>query len=417
MKGGLVAAALRRSGAAALLWSGAALAQGASPASGPGPLPPSPMPEVEILHGWSGPDGDALLAALGAAFEARTPYRWKDGGVAGEAVVVSRIIGGDPPAAVQLEHGRKAVELARGGFLLDLTELAEKGRWRERLVTPALLDACTVDGRVFCVPVTLRAGGWLTLSRPAFARAGLDVPSGWSGLMEAAEPLQAAGVAPLRIEAAPGPLTGLLAALILEAGAQDPWEAALRDGDGAGLSGPASTRAFEAFGAARDIAHAARSGGDADAIAAELSGDGSWGTLSEARRVAGGDHKCLPGLGGRGPLAVTGDAFYFPVRRDADLEAAQFALASLLSEPGMQAGISTGLGVLPARSDVDITALYACARKGLVAVATRGAVPARDLLVPLAAAMSLDDLLVAFWNDPEMSPADLQAAYVEAIAR
>ena len=431
--------------AALLLLGAPALAQdaarpGAVPGAVPDVVPDVPpgadMPEVEMLHGWDGPESDAVLAVLGAAFESRTPYRWTDGGAAGEALVVSRIIGGDPPAAVQIEHGRKAAELARGGFLLDITELAERGGWRDRLVTPTLLDACTVDGRVYCVPVTLRAGGWLTLSRAAFARAGLDVPSDWAGLSALAGPLDAAGVTALEVEPAAGPLSGLLAALVMEAGGRAAWVAALRNGDVEALTDPAPTRGFEAFATARDLARPPGESGVADGrlgrnlvigdapgtgggggAAAELSGDGSWGKLRDARRTAGGDHKCLPGLGGSGPLAVTGDAFYFPVRRDADLEPAQLALAAFLFEPEVQVALSAALGVLPARRDVDITSLYACARKGLVAVATRGAVPARDLMVPLAAAGPLDELLVAFWNDADRGAADLQAEYIDILER
>ena len=376
-----------------------------------GPSGPGARLELEVIHDWR---ASAATANLAAALEARTPYRWLDG-EADDVVLVSRIIGGDPPEAALMPLGHQVADLARTGFLLDLTPLALAEDWRGGLADPGLLDACTVDGRVFCLPVTLRAKGWLMVSRPAFARAGIDTPGSWDALLDAADPLRAAGVEPLALER-PAALGDMLESLTLAAGGSSDWVAAHRDGDGAAARGAAFARGFEELARARAFAldpeGAPRPGSWADGTpAALMTDDGSWSA------GASGDMRCLPGLGNSGPLAVTGDAFLFPNRGDPELARAQLALARLLMEPDIQTGVSNDLGVLPARRGVDLTALHACTRRGLVSLAAGGSVPARDLLLPRGLGDELDALLAAFWADPDMAPADLQERYADILSR
>ena len=368
--------------------------------------------ELEVVHDWrAGP----ATRALAAAFEAATQHVWIDGQEE-EMVLVSRIIGGDPPEAALMPLGRRAEELARAGFLLDLTDLAAAQEWRRKMSDPALLDACTIDGRVYCVPVTLRLEGWLMLSRPAFARAGLAMPESWEALVADADPLRAAGAAPLVIGTA-GNLGEVLNAFTLAGGGRADWEAAHANGDSAAVGTPAFTQAFEEFALARDLSRGGNAGAapaEDDAIggpAASVSADGSWAG------AAGGDLKCLPGLGKAGPLVVTGDGFVFPDRRDPEIRKAQLTLASFLLDPAVQTDLSNHLGVLPARGNLDLPALHPCTRRGLMALATNGSVPARDSVLPPGLGEAIDALLTEFWNDPAMTAADLQSRYAETVAR
>ena len=400
-----------RGGPAAALTVWACMAAAQDAVAPPEGQPPAAGPvELEVVHDWRSSPAAAKLAA---ALESSTPYRWVDG-EAEEMVLVSRIIGGDPPEAALMPLGRRAAELARTGFLLDLTDLSVAQDWRGKLADPAVLDACTIEGRVFCVPVTLRVEGWMMLSRPGFARADVDLPEDWYRLGAAEEPLRAAGIVPLAIEG-PDSLADALASFTLAAGGREAWLAAHRDGDAAAVAGPAFTRGFEELGKAKDLARGPEPGGatpEAGARPAALvTADGSWSAAAE------GDVKCLPGLGTAGPLAVTGDGFFFPNRGDPALARAQLAFAALLLDPAVQTALSNDLGVLPARKGVDLTSLHPCTRRGLVALAAGGSVPAGDLLLPPGLKDQTDSLLAAFWDDPAMTPADLQARYAEVIAQ
>jgi len=57
-----------------------------------------------------------------------TGNSWLDGAIAGSGgtarpIIISRILGGDPMAATQLNHGRQAEELIEAGLLLDLSDV------------------------------------------------------------------------------------------------------------------------------------------------------------------------------------------------------------------------------------------------------------------------------------------------------
>ena len=85
--------------------------------------------------------------------------------------------------ATQFNHGRQTEDLIKEGLFLDLTELSEKEGWRDFVFPSSLLDACTYDGKLYCVPVNIHSGsgsGCPTRHspRPAF----LCRPTGTSSL-------------------------------------------------------------------------------------------------------------------------------------------------------------------------------------------------------------------------------------------
>jgi glucose/mannose transport system substrate-binding protein len=129
-----------------------------------------------------------------------TGNKWVDGAIAGgggtaRPVMISRITGGDPMAATQFNHGRQAEELVEAGLMLDLTELAEKEGWKDIVNPPSLLDSCTLDGRIYCVPVNIHSPGsgcgcpTRRLRMPAFL-----CPTNWDEFVAAAPKLREAGI-------------------------------------------------------------------------------------------------------------------------------------------------------------------------------------------------------------------------------
>ena len=86
--------------------------------------------ELEVTHWWTSGGEAAAVTKIAEAFNAGTDNTWIDGAIAGGGgtsipAIISRIIGGDPMGATQLNHGRQAQELIEAGMMTDLTELAE----------------------------------------------------------------------------------------------------------------------------------------------------------------------------------------------------------------------------------------------------------------------------------------------------
>ena len=136
--------------------------------------------ELEVTHWWTSGGEAAAVAEFAKAFNA-TEHTWVDGAIAGSGgtarpIIISRILGGDPMHATQLNHGRQAEELVEADLMLDLTDIAEAEGWADLVNPPRLLDACTLDGRVYCVPVNIHSPQWLWLSHDAFKKAGSCCP-------------------------------------------------------------------------------------------------------------------------------------------------------------------------------------------------------------------------------------------------
>ncbi|MEC8042280.1 MAG: carbohydrate ABC transporter substrate-binding protein, partial [Pseudomonadota bacterium] len=99
--------------------------------------------DLEVTHWWTSGGEAAAVAEFAKAFDDKTDHTWVDGAIAGSGgtarpIIISRILGGDPMHATQLNHGRQAEELIEAGLLLDLTDVAEAEGWKD-LVNPTSL--------------------------------------------------------------------------------------------------------------------------------------------------------------------------------------------------------------------------------------------------------------------------------------
>ena len=86
--------------------------------------------DLEVTHWWTSGGEAAAVAEFAKALNEKTDHNWVDGAIAGSGgtarpIIISRIIGGEPMGATQLNHGRQAEELIEAGLLLDLTDVAE----------------------------------------------------------------------------------------------------------------------------------------------------------------------------------------------------------------------------------------------------------------------------------------------------
>ena len=384
--------------------------------------------ELEVTHWWTSGGEAAAVAELAKAFNEKTDNTWLDGAIAGSGgtarpIIISRIIGGEPMGATQLNHGRQAEELIEAGLLLDITDVAEANGWKDIINPPKLLEACTVDGRVYCAPVNIHSAQWIWLSHAAYEKAGVPVPTNWDEFVAAGPALREAGVVPLAMGQQSWQTNLAFGTLAVALADEETWLAVNRDKSAEAAMSETYTRVFEAFDDARQLAvgsnvqdwNQATNMVITGTAGGQIHGDWAQGEFQVAGQVAGEDYTCLPGLGYREVLDTGGDAFYFPVQDDPDVEAAQKELAALLVSPEVQVAFNLKKGSLPIRGDIDLSAANDCMQKGLKILASGNVLPSGVILFTEDTNNQLNDLMTTFWNDLDMSVADVQAKYAEII--
>ena len=384
--------------------------------------------DLEVTHWWTSGGEAAAVAEFAQAFNA-TDHNWVDGAIAGSGgtarpIIVSRILGGDPMHATQLNHGRQAEELVEAGLMLDLTDVAEAEGWRDIVHPVSLLDSCTLDGKVYCVPVNIHSWQWIWLSHKAFADAGVDVPSNWSEFLAAAPKLEEAGKIPLAMGQQPWQSIGAFGVLAVAIGGLDLWTEINVNKNAEAAAGAEMAAVWKAFGDARSLSKGStvQDWNQATNLVitgqagAQIMGDWAQGEFQVAEQVAGSDYTCLPGLGVNEIISTGGDAFYFPKQDDPEIEAAQKELASLMLSKDVQVAFNLKKGSLPVRGDVDLATANDCMKKGLAILANGAILPDGNQVLSPDTTGQIEDLMVEFWNDPSYEPADAQAAYADIIA-
>ena len=385
--------------------------------------------ELEVTHWWTSGGEAAAVAEFAKAFDA-TGNKWVDGAIAGSGdtarpIIISRILGGNPMGATQLNPGVDAAELVAAGLMLDITDLATAEDWANILRPASQLASCTIDGRVYCVPVNLHSQQWMWTNRKVFEDAGIVPPKDWNELMAAAPALQERGIQPLSV-AQGWPIGILVQDLLLAIAGTENYIAVYKDRNLDIAKGPEFTAVFEAIATARQFAPGDKmvpQWNEAVALviegkaAANVMGDWAGGEFAVAGLVAGKDYDCLPGLGLSDVLDTGGDVFYFPKNADPEVTKAQLVMASMMVTKEVQVAFNLKKGSLPMRADVDLNAANDCMKKGLAILddPNKVPVPGPIQMVDRDTLNQINDLLNEFFSNPEMTAADAQAKFVELI--
>jgi len=373
--------------------------------------------ELEVTHWWTSGGESKAVKVIADAFNAGGDV-WKDRAFAGSGttaipMIVSRIIGGDPMGATQFNHGRQAEELIDAGYMLDLTELANEQNWREVIRPSSLLDSCTFNGRIYCVPINIHSFQWMWLSLDAYEQAGVAPPSNWHEFVASAPQLREAGIHPLAVGTQPWQTNAMFGVIQMGLGGIDLYTKTMIQRDSAALRGETMQSIWKAFGDARDLDNpnnTIQNWNDATnqlitgKAGAQIMGDWAQGEFHSAGLVAGQNYDCLPGLGIQPALDTGGDAFYFPVNKDSEITAAQLRLASLMISQSVQVKFNLAKGSLPVRGDVDLGAANLCMRKGLEVLADpANIVPSADQIFSSDTGGQLNDLLAEFWTNSSLT--------------
>ncbi len=159
----------------------------------------------------------------------------------------------DRPNIIYSWAGGVLREQVRAGVIADLSQ-DMTGDWRQRF-TPAALEAYTLDGRIYGVPMLISQVGFF-YNKALFAKAGVDAGTlkTWDDLLAAVKRLKAAGVTPIIVGGADKwPIHFYWTYLAMRNGGKPAFEAAVR-GEGAGFAAPAFVKAGEQLRQLTDLA-------------------------------------------------------------------------------------------------------------------------------------------------------------------
>jgi glucose/mannose transport system substrate-binding protein len=382
--------------------------------------------DLEVTHWWTSGGEAAAVAEFAKAFDA-TGNKWVDGAIAGSGetarpIMVSRITGGDPMGATQFNHGRQAEELVAAGMMRDLDAVAEAQGWKDVINPPSLLESCTLDGHIYCIPVNIHSWQWLWLSNQAFADAGVAVPTNWTEFVAAAPALEKAGKVPLAVGQQSWQMSGIFNDLLLGLGGKDLYLKVYEDKDADVAGGADVAKVFAALEDARRMSkgsnvqnwNEATSMVIAGNAGGQIMGDWAQGEFQVAGKVAGTDYTCLPGLGEAQYITTGGDAFYFPLLDDPEKSKAQEVLAEVMLSPETQVAFNLKKGSLPVRSDVDLAAANDCMKKGLAILKEGNVLKSTDELISPDTTTQLNDLMSEFFAGT-MTGADAQTRFAGLI--
>ena len=383
--------------------------------------------DLEVTHWWTSAGEAAAVAEFARVFEEQTGNKWVDSALAGSGtganpVIISRIIGGDPMGATQMNTGRDAEELIQAGLIRDLTPIVEEMGGLDFYVDQSLLEPCTYDGKIYCFPVNIHSWDWLWLSTKAYEKIGQPVPKDWNEYVASWPKLEEAGILPFGL-ASGWPFSGIPGVLMAGIGGDDLVLAINRDKDASAVRGPEFRKVAEALDHLRSVVSPETmvpSFGDVGTqllegtAAGNIHGDWLQGDLQVAGGVPGKDYECLPALGLGDKLSGGGDSFYFPVLpagTDPAVIQAQTDLAKIIISPEAQLAFNLKKGSMPIRTDIDLSGANACMQKAL-GLLKNGLLPSGDFALSSDTQQQFQDLNTEFLADDSITVDD----YIERYA-
>lgn len=176
-------------------------AQGQSIAQAQGKL----SGKLEIMSWWVGDEAPALDALVKLYQKLYPDVQLTNSGVAGgsgvaaQAVLKTRMLGGNPPDTFQVHAGQELIgSWAAAGRMEPLDDLFKSEGFNEKF-PKGLLDLLSANGHVWSVPVNIHRSNVLWYIPANLKKWGVDVPKTWDDFLTACPKLQAAGVTPLAV--------------------------------------------------------------------------------------------------------------------------------------------------------------------------------------------------------------------------
>jgi glucose/mannose transport system substrate-binding protein len=332
-------------------------------------------PSVEVMHFWTSGGEAAALAAVRDKVVANG-VDWADapvacgGGDAAKTALQARIASGNPPAAM-LMLGQNIIDWAGEGLLGNVDTLATAEGW-DAALPQAVKDFTKIGGHYVSVPTNVHRTDMIWASKAAFDKIGAPYPTTWEELNALAPKFVAAGIIPLAHGGQSWQEAYMFEAVAAGIGGADFYRKALVDLDDATLRGPEMIAVFTELAALRAMIDPNAPGRDWNLASAmvingeaamQIMGDWAKGEFTNAGKLPGADYACIP------VPKAKGDAFVYLVnslslftQTDPDLIKGEEVLASAIMDKDVQIAFNKAKGAIPARNDVDLATLDACAQ-------------------------------------------------------
>ena len=373
---------------------------------------------AEVIHWWTSGGESQAIAVIADEFEARGGT-WIDtaivGGSNARAAVLNRILGGDPPTAMQWNIGIDVIEIAEQGLLNDLSAMADAEGWLD-VLPPLIVDHAVIDGDFYAVPLNIHADNWMWYSTEIYDELGLAAPTTWDEFLQQAEVIQEAGYIPLALGGQPWQERILFSSVLVDIGGNDLYRSLFVNHEPSAARDGRLTEVFETFralGAYVDEGSPGRNWNDATNMvmtgraAVQIMGDWAKGEFAAAGLVPGEDYGCAISPGNQSSYVLVVDVFTFARTDDADQLAAQEMLAGVMMDPEVQVAFNAIKGSVPARLDAPVGELDMCAQIGAGILADRANhLPTFNMAMSGDLGGSIEDAITQFWNTPSLSAED-----------
>jgi glucose/mannose transport system substrate-binding protein len=368
--------------------------------------------EAEVIHWWTSGGESAAVKVFADKFT-EAGGTWVDNAIAGgenaRTAGINRIVGGNPPTAMQFNTGKQFDELVANGLLRNLDDLAAAGHWKD-VLPEAIVGAITRDGGIYAVPVNIHGQNWFWYNTKVFADAGLEPPKTFDELVALGPQLKEAGVIPLAQGGQPWQERLLFNAILLAQAGPEVYRAVLTGDDPEAVRSDGFRRAAETFGALRDLVDEGSPGrnwNDATNMvitgqaAVQMMGDWAKGEFIAAGQTPGNEYGCI--VAGDNGYVMGGDVFVFPAIDDEAQKAAQDKLVEVMFAPETQIAFNMKKGSVPVRLDVDVSEMDACAQTGMAALQdSELQIPSDNFLSTPDLVGAVQDAITQYWHNPSM---------------
>ncbi|MEM7022436.1 MAG: ABC transporter substrate-binding protein, partial [Pseudomonadota bacterium] len=294
--------------------------------------------EAEVVHWWTSGGESKAIGVIAEEFKNRGGT-WIDTAVVGgsnaRAATINRILGGDPPTAMQWNIGVDVLELAEQDLINDIDAVATAGKWAD-VLPPLVVERATYDGKFVVVPVNVHADNWMWYSPAIFEEVGLEPPTDWEQFLVDAEKIKAAGYIPVALGGQPWQERILFNSVLIGTAGKEAYRALYVDRDPEAARSEGVLKALEVFGKLRpfvDDGSPGRNWNDATNLvltgkaAAQFMGDWAKGEFAAAGMEPGKDYGCAMPPGNDDAYVLVVDVFAFAKTEDPEQREAQEVLA------------------------------------------------------------------------------------------
>ena len=284
----------------------------------------------------------------------------------------SRVLSGNPPAAVQIK-GPNIQEWAEAGALADLTELGAKEGW-DNVLPPLLQDIVKHDGKYVAVPVNIHRVDWIWVNPETLAKVNGEPPRTWDEFNILADKLQAAGIIPLAHGGQPWQDATVFETVALGLGGAEFFNKAFVKLDADTLKSDTMIKVFDQMRKMRGYVDTDFPGRDWNLAtgmvmrgeaAMQIMGDWAKGEFIAAGKEPGKDFLCIP-TPSKGGYILNSDSFAMFNVTSNDNKEGQKLLAQLILGEKFQETFNLYKGSIPARMGVSSEKFDECSVKSMV---------------------------------------------------